>query len=501
MADGLSITQLFNTNAGTSLGYADVLLMPRYLDFATSEVDLSSHITRKIRLNIPMISSPMDTVTESPMAIAMALNGGIGIIHCNNTIAEQVAHVTQVKRYRNGIVSDPITVKPDDTLATVFDMLSKCHFSCFPVVDEVNRNLVGIVSKGDIELVENTDTLVREVMCPFSKLVYVEEGTPIDKIHEVLRVHKVKRIPIVKKISETNTVELVGLVCRKDVRESKVHPLASINPETGRLLVGASVTTHPRDRQRISALIAAGVDVIVIDSATGASSFQLETLKWIKSGAAPVEVICGNVVTQEQAHILINAGADALRVGMGVGSICTTQGVCGVGRGQASSVYWTSQLGKDRGVPIIADGGISESGDIIKALVLGASAVMMGRIMAECDESAGETVVQNGVKVKCYRGMGAKANKNSQSARSRYGVLKESIFVAQGVEGRVPQTGSVHDVVPRLAQAVRQGFQDIGVNNMQVLRRLTREGQIRAERLSHGAQLEGQVHHLHSYEK
>jgi IMP dehydrogenase len=498
MANGITFSQLFSDIcSGTSLGYADLLLMPRYLDFPASEVNISGRLTRNIRLNVPMVSSPMDTVTEAEMAIAMALNGGIGIVHCNNSIDEQVAHIKSVKRYRNGIVTDPIAVNELSTVGSLLTLLQTHHFSCFPVLG-ADKRLVGMVSKSDVDLIENPDTLVRDVMCPFEQLVFVREGQPLEGIRELIRSKKLKRVPIVSPDGQ-----LVGLVCRKDIRESKVHPLASINPATGKLLVGAAVTTHERDRERVAALVAAGVDVLVLDSAVGASSYQVEALKWIKANYPGVDVICGNVVTVEQGNVLILAGADALKIGLGVGSICTTQGVCGVGRGQASSVYWTSSAAQALGIPVIADGGIGESGDIIKALALGAETIMMGRIMAECSESAGETIIQNGVKLKRYRGMGARANRNSQAVRSRYSqhTLNESIFVAQGVEGRVAHAGSVHEVVPRLAQAVRQGLQDVGARSTDALRILARNGQLRCERLSHGAQLEGKVHHLLSYEK
>jgi IMP dehydrogenase len=506
MSNGLTLNDLFKQNNGESLGYADIILMPGFISFPTSDVNLSAQLTRNIRLNVPFVSSPMDTVTESGMAIVMALNGGIGIVHCNNTIGEQVEHIQRVKRYCNGFITDPVVVSPDDNVDVVLSLLSQHHFSGFPVVDG-GGVLVGMISKGDVDLVEDTkNTRVSQVMCAIGDLVSGWDGMTLAEAHEQIVKFKVKRLPIIDK-----ECKLKSMVCRKDIRESKTHPLASISPVSGKLLVGAAVTTHPRDRERVAALVAAGADVIVLDSALGSSIYQIEALKWIKETYPTIDVIAGNVVTASQAKMLINAGADGLRVGCGIGSICTTQDVCGVGRGQASTVFWTSQECKfqaesgnpgSKRVPIIADGGIAGSGDIIKALALGADCVMMGGLMAACDESPGETVIHNGVKLKRYRGMGAKTNKNSQTVRSRYGVT-ESIFVPQGVEGRVVSSGSVNSVVPRLAQAVRQGFQDIGIISVEYLRTNEKAhwSPVNAERRSAGAQLEGNVHHLYSYEK
>jgi inosine-5'-monophosphate dehydrogenase len=877
MSNGLGLFELFEKNKGDSLGYADIILMPGYIGFPASDVNLGTQLTRNIRLNLPFVSSPMDTVTESNMAIAMALNGGIGIIHCNNTIPEQVEQIQRVKRYCNGFISDPVVVKLDDNVDVVLTLLSQHHFSGFPVVSDDGK-LKGMISKGDVDLVEDTQkTLVKDVMC--TDVVTDSYEITLAQAHQVILEQKIKRLPLVDREGK-----LRGLVCRKDIREAKTHPLASIEPKSGKLMVGAAVTTHPRDRDRVHALVTAGVDVIVLDSACGSSVYQVEALRWIKETYPKMNVIAGNVVTASQARLLIDAGADGLRCGMGIGcfaahtpilmsngtykpiidvsvgdrvinmygepvtvtgkmnngfrdvikvkfskwpepvyvtpnhlfwladlsqvnslyrskigvvqtlkknkavidwndigscdttnyfsmmpniinyelsetltidlakftqrgevqdthiitsaskttaryltscydlgyifgtflgdghsfiktcqkergnstigrvswyfgpqeqeiatklqkcidhvfdqtvvidetpkiinvhlynkmvaeffysfgkktekhlpsqymckdvtyikglydglidsdgcveknrhtfvntslrlvelfgwccsmlnisygytmppinagnlkeanienfnqsyrvytisgnrylddvnygtivsiekveeqqevwdievdceshsfiaannivhnSICTTQDVCGVGRGQASTVFWTSQECRQHInglIPIIADGGISSSGDIIKALALGASCVMMGGLLAACDESPSETVIHNGVKLKRYRGMGAKTNKNSQTVRSRYGVT-ENIFVPQGVEGRVVNSGSVNAVIPRLAQATRQGFQDIGAISVDAIQ--SGKCLVYAERRSAGAQLEGNVHHLYSYEK
>lgn len=493
--NGLSINDLFQRFAGESLSYSDLVLMPGFINFSTNGVNLTGNLTKLINLRVPFVSSPMDTVTESRMAIAMALMGGIGIIHCNNTIEEQSDHVRAVKRYCNGFITDPQTVSPNQTVQEVLDLHSKRHFSGFPVVDD-NQMLLGMISRRDVDLIENpNECRVSDIMRKLTELKTGTEGVTLEQVYEIIKVEGISRLPII------NTKgKLVALVCRKDIRELKVHPLATRDPNTQRLRVGASITTHPRDRVRIDALVSAGVDVIVIDSAQGHSQYQLETLQFIKTKYPDLQVIAGNVVTPVQVDSLIAAGADGIRVGMGAGSICTTQSVCGVGRGQASAVYSVAQYASMKGVPVIADGGISSSGDVIKALSLGANVVMMGSMFAACDESPGEVVFHNSAKLKTYRGMGAKANKNSETSRSRYGVT-ENIFVAQGVEGRVVSAGSVHDVVPHLAQAVRQGLQDVGAISRSHLHEMLRDGRLHMERRSIGAQAEGNVHHLHSYEK
>ena len=492
--NGVTVRQLFEATAYESLGYADLILMPDYIDFQTNNIDLSGMLTKQIRLNIPMVSSPMDTVTESEMAIAMALNGGIGFIHCNNTITQQCNEVARVKRYCNGFIDDPVTVSPSMKISEVIEKQRQHHWGAFPVVN-TEHQLLGLVSKQEVYFVNDpANTTVDKVMKPLEKLVIGQQGMSLKNVHEVIKQEKVNQIPIVDKLKR-----LTALVCRKDILEQREHPLATRDAQQ-KLMVGAAVTTHDRDHKRVDKLIEAGVDVLLIDSAQGCSSYQLDMIRYIKHKYPSVEVIGGNVVTPNQARYLIDAGVDGLRVGMGVGSICTTQSVCGVGRGQATAVFSVAQYALSRGIPIIADGGISGSGDIIKSLALGANTTMMGSMMAACDESPGEVVLHDGVKLKRYRGMGAKANKNSKTVRSRYGVT-EDIFVAQGVEGRVVSSGSIYAVVSKLAQAVRQGLQDVGAYSADDIRRMCGTGELRVERRSAGAQIEGNIHHLYSYEK
>lgn len=490
--NGVTLRELFEYSRHESLGYNDLILMPGYISFPTDQIHLEGRLTKRITLNVPFVSSPMDTVTESRMAIAMALQGGIGLVHCNNTIGEQTRHIERVKRYCNGFIENPITVNRGDPVSSVFELLERYHFSTFPVLDEDGR-FVGLVCESDVDLLQDTDGVTIQDVMTVDNPTLIGTYT-LEDVHAFIRDKKLKRVPILDEDGR-----LQSLVCRQDIRELKTHPLASRDANQ-RLLVGAAVTTHPRDIPRIDALVAAGVDVLVIDSAQGCSSYQLQTLDYIKKNHTQVEVIAGNVVTPKQAKMLIDAGCDGLRVGMGVGSICTTQSVCACGRGQAKAVFAVAQYAHNAGVPVIADGGISGSGAIIKALALGAQTVMMGSLLAACDESPGEMVYQDGVKLKRYRGMGAKENKNSKSARSRYGVT-EKIFVPQGVEGRVVSAGGVGVVVPKLAQAARHGLQDVGAFSADRLRQMAMLGELRAERRSSGAQLEGNVHSLYSYEK
>ena len=298
------------------MSYSDFVFMPGLIDFPTSDVDLSGNLVKdgSIRLKTPFISSPMDTVTESDMAISMALMGGIGLIHCNNTIEDQCEHVGRVKRYCNGFIYDPVSVPSHWNVSQVLELQATLHFTGYPVVSEDNT-LLGMISRRDVDLIENpSETSVKDAMTPLEKLVTAPDGHTLDEVHKIIKREGISRLPII----DANG-KLKALVCRKDIRELRVHPIATRDQKTQKLLVGATVTTHPRDRERISRLVASEVDVICLDSAQGSSSYQLETLKYIKSEYPNIPVICGNVVTSEQAKLLINGGADCLRVGQGVG--------------------------------------------------------------------------------------------------------------------------------------------------------------------------------------
>jgi IMP dehydrogenase len=498
--NGQKISDIFNDQNNQSLTYDDIILLPGYIDTDLDSIDLSSNLTKNIRLQTPFVSSPMDTVTESEMAIQLALQGGIGIIHCNNTIEFQVEEVKRVKRYSNGIVSDPITVTPEHTVQDVIDLQSHNDFSSFPVVNN-NGVLIGIVARRDIEFIDKNqreNVNVRDVLN--SSIVTLPMGTSIQEAKEKMKKTKVKRIPIV---DEQN--HLKGLFCRKDILNFTRYPLATRDSNTRQLLVGAAVSTHPYDRERIDRLVKeAHVDVIVVDSAQGCSKYQLETIKYIKETYKDrVDVIGGNVVTSSQAQRLIDAGVDGLRVGIGIGSICTTQDVCGVGRGQASAIY---HVATNSSVPIIADGGISSSGSIVKALCLKAKTVMMGSMLAGTNEAPGEVIYKDGVRLKTYRGMGSKGAANDRSknlaSKSRYcDTNKKSTFVSQGVSGCVVSKGSIQDYIPYLRKAVKHGIQDIGSKSIDDVRIKIMKGDIRMEIRSPGSQREGMVHHLYSYEK
>lgn len=499
--DGLSVHETFKSTK-YSLSYDDIILMPGYIDFDLNDVDLTTHITKNIVLHTPIVSSPMDTVTESEMAIQLALQGGIGIIHCNNTIDDQIEHVKRVKRYSNGIVMNPVTVKETDTVSDIIKLQKENDFNSFPVISS-NGQILGMVTRGDIDFILEKDqstTLVRDVY--HRDILTLAEGVTIEEARDKMKKYKLKRMPVIGKDGI-----IKGLVCRKDILNMKRYPLASRNQKTKQLLVGAAVSTHQYDKKRIDRLITeANVDVIVIDSAQGCSMYQIETIKYIKTRyPGRVDVIGGNVVTRDQAVKLIEAGVDGLRVGMGIGSICTTQDVCGVGRGQASAIYNVQSYASEHGVPVIADGGVSNSGNIVKALCLGADAVMLGSMLAGTDESPGQFVLKDGIRLKTYRGMGSKSANNVTSknnvSKTRYcDTNARDIFISQGVSGCVTYKGSIQKYIPYLTKAVKHGLQDIGVKNIAKLKTQISIGQIRIELRSINSQREGSVHHLYSYD-
>ena len=494
--DGCCMDELFS-NTMESLTYDDIILLPRKIIGPVSDITLTTQFTKNISIELPLVSSPMDTVTESDMAIELALQGGIGVIHCNNTIESQVNEVMKVKRYINGFICNPIVVKPSDTVQSVIELKEKWKFSGFPVTLNGNMNepLLGMVSNNDITFIENTNTTVDTIMRKRENLIIAKRFCSLDSAFEIIKQQKINRLPIVDENDN-----LVGLICRKDLRGKRTFPHAS-KDKTGKLLVAAAVTTHPGDKQRIDALVSSGVDAICIDSSNGCSDFQIETIKYIKETHPKVDVIAGNVVTRKQAKWLIDAGADAIRVGQGAGTICITQDVLGVGRAQASAVYQVSKIAKQYGIPTIADGGIYKSGQIAKALIFGASTVMMGSMFAGTDEAPGEVITKDGVRLKMYRGQGSMAcyreAKNAISAR--YLTQKDKTFVAQGVVGYVPSKGAIRDQVPGLAESVKHTFQHLGLKNMNDL--FGSRNEICLEKRSFQAQREGTVHNLYSYEK
>jgi len=474
-----------------------LILMPGHICHGVQEVNLNSFLTRNIQLNIPLVSSPMDTVTEHQMAIGMALQGGIGIIHYNCSLEEQVAEVKRVKKYKNGFITDPICLSPDETIARVKQVKRDFGFMGCPITKDgkLGGELMGIITSRDIDFTESADDQkLCEVMTKFEDLTIAGESCSLKEANGILRSSKKGKLPIV---NEKN--ELIALVSRNDLKKNRDYPLAS-KDKNKQLLVGAAIGTRDNDKLRCNALVEAGVDVIVIDSSQGDSHYQIDMVKWIKSNFPSLQVIGGNVVTALQCLHLIQAGVDGLKVGMGVGSICTTQEVCAVGRAQASAVYHTARLGRRFGIPIIADGGISSTGHMIKALSVGASCCMMGSMLAGTEEAPGQYFFQDGVRLKKYRGMGS-IEAMSKGSSKRYFASKAPVKVAQGVSGAVVDKGSLRRYLPYLTEGVKHGLLDVGVKSVGDMHVKLHEGDLKFELRTAAGQKEGSVHSLHSVEK
>ena len=478
---------------GKGYTYDDFVILPGYIDFSAHDVQLTSRLTRNITLNTPFVASPMDTVTEADMAIAMALMGGVGIIHNNLSIEQQVEQVEMVKRFRNGFILKPMVMSPDNIIEDIDTMKKVYGFSGVPITEDgfLGSKLVGTVTKTDVDLEADRSIPLSEIMN--TKLVTAREGCSLDEAYTILRKNKCSLLPIVN-----DNYELVALIARKDLTKNKDFPLATKNKTTEQLLVGAAVGTRERDRDRVDALVAAGVDVIVIDTAQGNSIYEIEMLRYIKKNYPKVDVIAGNVVTAAQAKQLIDNGADGLRIGMGVGSICITQEVMAVGRSQATAVYQVARLAKKYDIPVIADGGIRNSGHIIRALSLGADTVMMGSLFAGTEESPGGYFLQDGIRVKKYRGMGS-LEAMAKNSGDRYLAEDGAIKVPQGVVGTVVDKGSVYKLVPFLVKSLQYAMQDIGATTIPNLHVAMYDGNVRFELRSHAAQKEGNVHSLHSH--
>ena len=491
--NGLDAKTFFESQGGIT--YNDFILLPGHIDFSRDEVNVETNLTRNVKIKRPLVSSPMDTVTESKMAICMALLGGIGIIHYNNTIDEQVKEVRRVKRFENGFITEPVVLSPNHTIRDL-DMFKETYgFSGIPITEDgtLNSKLVGIVTKRDIDFEEDRTKKLKEVMT--TQLITASDRISLAEGNKILKESKKGKLPIVDKQGR-----LVSLMSRTDLLKNEDFPFASKNKDK-QLLVGAALSTRDEDKERLAELVKAGVDVIVIDSSQGDSVFQTNTIKYIKKNYPDIDVIGGNVVTAKQCKTLIDAGADALRIGMGSGSICITQDTLSVGRAQGSAVYHTAKFSKEyANIPVIADGGVAHIGHIMKAISLGASAVMMGGLLAGTSESPGEYFYEGGVRVKKYRGM-ASHEAMEKGGGKRYLAVEDQIKVAQGVTGTVVDKGSVVHLVQYLMQSLLHSLQELGYRNIQELHKGLYEGTLRFEMRSPSAQVEGSVHSLYSFKE
>ena len=436
----------------TAYTFDDVLLVPNKSEILPNEVSLKTKLTKKISLNIPLMSASMDTVTESKMAIAMAREGGIGIIHKNMTIAEQAMEVDRVKRQENGVITDPIFLNEDNTVKQALELMAKYRISGVPVTR--GTKLVGIITNRDIVFETNYDKKINEVMTK-SPLITAKEGTTLEEALEILKKHKIEKLPLVD--DENN---LKGLITIKDIEKAKAYPNAAKDSK-GRLLCGASVGITNDMMERVEALVKANVDVITLDTAHGHSKGVIEGVRKIKSVYPELQIIAGNIATAEAVRDLVEAGADCVKVGIGPGSICTTRVVAGVGVPQLTAVMDCVEEGRKYGVPVIADGGLKYSGDIVKALAAGAQVCMMGSMLAGCEESPGETEIYQGRTYKVYRGMGS-LEAMEKGSSDRYFQNGTKKFVPEGVEGRVAYKGPVADTLFQLLGGIKSGMGYLG---------------------------------------
>jgi IMP dehydrogenase len=449
---------------GKGITFDDVLLLPRYSEVTPDQVSTTTKLTKHISLNIPFLSAAMDTVTESEMAIALAREGGIGIIHKNMTIERQSEEVDKVKRSENGVIKDPITVTAEKEIGEVLGLMAKYHISGIPVVDK-DKKLVGIITNRDLKFEHDVHRLVKEVMTP-APLVTGKEGTTIAEAEQILGQCKKEKLPLVDE-----TGHLCGLITIKDIEKIKQYPHAA-KDSYGRLLCGAGIGITADMMERAKALIKAGVDVLCLDSAHGDSKNVIEALKKLKKSFPRIDIIAGNVATYEGAKDLMAAGADGVKVGMGPGSICTTRIISGMGVPQISAILGAAKASKEFGCPIIADGGIKYSGDITKALAAGADSVMMGAIFGGCEEAPGATELYMGRKYKVYRGMGSLgAMEQAHGSSDRYFQSGHQKLVPEGVEGRVPYRGTASDVIFELLGGLRSGMGYLGVPTIEALQK------------------------------
>ena len=445
--------------------FDDVLLIPAYSEVLPRDVSLSTQFSRNIDLKIPFVTAAMDTVTEAPMAIAIAREGGIGVIHKNMSIEDQARQVAIVKRAENGMIYDPITIQTGKTVNDALDLMAEYHIGGIPVVDKENR-LVGIVTNRDLRFQTNGSRLIDEVMTS-ENLVVTHQQVDLEDASKILLEHKIEKLPVV----DSNN-KLLGLITYKDITKAKDKPMAC-KDEKGRLRVAAGVGVTVDTLDRMQALVDAGADAIVIDTAHGHSKSVIEKLVEAKKMFPNIDIVVGNVATGEAAKMLIDNGADAIKVGIGPGSICTTRVVAGVGVPQLSAIYDVYSVLKGTGVPLIADGGLRYSGDIVKALAAGGSCVMMGSLVAGTEESPGDTIIYNGRKFKSYRGMGSlEAMEQKHGSKDRYfqGDTKEvKKLVPEGIAGRVPYKGTVQEVIYQMVGGLRSGMGYCGAATIEQL--------------------------------
>lgn len=450
---------------GEGLTFDDVLLVPRHSRVLPRQVDVTTRFTRTIKLNIPIVSASMDSVTEARMAIALAREGGIGVIHRNMTIERQAEEVDRVKRSEHGIITDPVYLSPNHTIAEAMRIMERYHISGVPIT--VGRKLVGILTNRDLRFETNYSRSINEVMTR-ENLVTGPEGTTLEEAKKLLQKHKIEKLPLVD--AEFN---LRGLITIKDIEKARQYPNAA-KDERGRLLVAAAVGVGSETRERVAALVGAGVDVIVVDTAHGHQINVLETVERIRLSYPDLPIVGGNVATAQAVRDLVAAGADAVKVGVGPGSICTTRVVTGIGVPQFTAVLECAREADKLDVPIIADGGIKYSGDITKALAAGAESVMIGSLLAGTEESPGETEIYQGRSFKVYRGMGS-LGAMKEGCRDRYFQEEREIdkLVPEGIEGRVPYKGALADTVYQLVGGLRSGMGLCGARNLEELRRET----------------------------
>ena len=465
------------------LAFDDVLLVPQYSEILPTDVILSTNLTKNIQLQTPILSAAMDTVTESQMAITLAGEGGIGIIHKNMSIEEQAKQIRFVKKYESGIVNDPVTASPTMSIAEINMITKKYNISGVPIVD--NNKLVGIVTNRDLRFVDNLDLKVSEIMTPQDRLITVKENFTKEEVISALRKNRIEKILITNKKHE-----LKGMVTFKDIQKSTTYPNAS-KDDSGSLRVGAAIGTGSDSIERAEALIEQKTDVIVIDTAHGHSKLVIKMLKHLKKNYPTQELIVGNIATEEAAKDLITAGADAIKIGIGPGTICTTRIVAGVGVPQLTAIMNVSKIAKKKNIPLIADGGIRYSGDIAKALAAGADTVMLGGLLAGTDESPGEVELFEGRTYKAYRGMGS-IGAMQQGSKDRYfqdGVQKSSKLIPEGIEGRVAYKGTMKTILHQLTGGLKSSMGYVGCKDINQMKTKTR-----FIKISSSAKQESHVH-------